>query len=89
MLKNRNLTTDDAPLPATIERASTTTIPAVIADEGPKASERFFTFFTDTIPNVNTRAAYYRNTMRFFAWTEKKRLSLPAIKSYHVSAYLA
>ena len=68
MLKNRNLTTDDAPLPATIERASTTTIPAVIADEGPKASERFFTFFTDTIRNKNTRAAYYRNARRFFDW---------------------
>jgi len=27
--------------------------------------------------------------MRFFAWTHAKRLSLPAIKSYHVSAYLA
>ena len=64
-------------------------LPAVIADQGDKAAERFFTFFTDTIPNANTRAAYYRNTMRFFAWTEKKRLSLPAIKSYHVSAYLA
>jgi len=64
-------------------------LPAVIADQGDKAAERFFTFFTDTIPNKNTRAAYYRNTMRFFAWTHAKRLSLPAIKSYHVSAYLA
>jgi hypothetical protein len=42
-------------------------LPAVIADQGDKAAERFFTFFTDTIPNANTRAAYYRNTMRFFA----------------------
>jgi integrase/recombinase XerD len=64
-------------------------LPAVIADQGEKAAERFFTFFTDTIPNKNTRAAYYRNAMRFFAWTHAKRLSLPAIKSYHVSAYLA
>ena len=64
-------------------------LPAVIADQGEKAAERFFTFFTDTIPNKNTRAAYYRNTMRFFAWTHAKRLSLHAIKSYHVSAHLA
>ena len=48
-------------------------LPAVIADQGDKAAERFFTFFTDTIPNANTRAAYYRNTMRFFAWTHAKR----------------
>jgi integrase/recombinase XerD len=64
-------------------------LPAVIADRGDKAAERFFTFFTDTIPNPNTRAAYYRNIMRFFAWTHAKGLSLSAIKSYHVSAYLA
>ncbi len=54
-----------------------------------KPAERFFTFFTDTIPNKNTRAAYYRNALRFFAWTDQRGLSLPAIKSYHVSAYLA
>jgi hypothetical protein len=46
--------------------------PVVIAAQGDKAAERFFTFFADTIPNPNTRAAYYRNTMRFFAWAEKK-----------------
>ncbi len=63
-------------------------LPAVIADRGDKAAERFFTFFTDSIPNKNTRSAYYRNTMRFFAWTHAKGLSLPAIKSYHVSGYL-
>ena len=68
---------------------SSFTLPAVIAEHGDKAAERFFTFFTDQIPNKNTRAAYYRNAMRFFAWTEAQRLSLTTIKSYHVSAYLA
>jgi len=53
MLKSRNLATDDASLPAGIERAAR----ATIADEGLKASERFFTFFTDTIRNKNTRFA--------------------------------
>jgi site-specific recombinase XerD len=67
---------------------ATTPIPAAIADCGDKASERFFTFFTDTIRNKNTRAAYYRNAMRFFAWAAARNLGLPAIKSYHVSAYL-
>ena len=62
-------------------------LPAVIADQGEKAAERFFTFFTDTIPNANTRAAYYYDTMRFFAWTHAIGLSLDAIKSYHVSGY--
>ena len=73
----------------TLTTAPAFTLPAAIADQGEKAAERFFTFFTDTIPNANTRAAYYRNVMRFFAWTHAKGLSLPAIKSYHVSGYLA
>src|SRR5271157_5795193 len=64
-------------------------LPATVANQGDKAAERFFTFFTDQIPNKNTRAAYYRNAMCFFAWMEAKRLSLDAIKSYHLSAYLA
>jgi integrase/recombinase XerD len=64
-------------------------LPATIADQGEKAAERFYTFFTDTIPNPNTRAAYYRNALRFFAWTARQGLTLPAIRSYHVSAYLA
>jgi integrase/recombinase XerD len=64
-------------------------LPVVIADQGDKAAERFFTFFTDTIPNANTRAAYYRNALRFFAWTHAQGLSLPTIKSYHVAAYVA
>ena len=57
--------------------------PVVIADQGHKAAERFSTFFTDTVPNDNTRDAYYRNTMLFFAWAHAKGLGLPTIKSYH------
>jgi site-specific recombinase XerD len=67
---------------------ATTPIPAAIADCGDKASERFFTFFTDTIRNRNTRVAYYRNAMRFFTWAAARGLALAAIKSYHVAAYL-
>jgi hypothetical protein len=29
-------------------------LPAVVADQGDKAAERFFAFFTDTIPNPNS-----------------------------------
>jgi hypothetical protein len=64
-------------------------LPAVIADQGDKADERSFTFFNDSIPNANTRAAYSCNVMRFFARMHAKGLSLSAIKSYHVSAYSA
>ena len=73
-------------LPATVER--TTAVPAVIAADGPKAAERFFTFFTDNIRNKNTRAAYYRNACRFFVWCEARGLALQDVRSYHVSAYV-
>jgi site-specific recombinase XerD len=88
MPKKLDHTTDDASPPATIERPAEATIPAVIADAGQDAAERFFTFFTDTIRNPNTRAAYYRNAQRFFHWCEGRGLSLERIKSYHVSAYI-
>src|SRR5437588_8400529 len=81
--------TDLATTPSgAITAASGFTLPAAIADQGDQAAERFFTFFTDTIRNKNTRAAYYRNAMRFFAWAAARGLALAAIKSYHVSAYL-
>ena len=69
-------------------RGGSYVLPAVVADQGEKAAERFFTFFTDTIRNKNTRASYYRNAMRFFAWAEERGLGLKQIRSYHVSAYL-
>lgn len=83
---------DDFPLPIPAgapTRGTGLLVPVAVADLGDRASERFFTFFTDQIPNKNTRAAYYRNCCRFFAWADKRGLSLPTIKSYHVSAYLA
>jgi len=74
-------------LPATVERTATTAIPAVIAADGPKAAERFFTFFTDNIRNKNTRAAYFRNACRFFVWCEARGLALQDVRSYHVSGF--
>ena len=78
-------------VPAVVEPATAFpagAIPAVIAGEGPEAAERFFTFFTDTIRNKNTRAAYYRNARRFFEWARDRGLALKEIKSFHVSAFI-
>ncbi len=89
-LKTKDLTTDTESAiatPATIERPATA-LPAIITAEGPKASERFFTFFTDTIRNKNTRLAYLRNARRFFDWAEARGLALKDIKSFHVSAFV-
>lgn len=75
-------------LPATLQASNAFILPAVIADEGGKASERFFTFFTDTIRNKNTREAYHRNARRFFEWAQGRGLALKDIKSFHVSAFI-
>lgn len=75
-------------LPATVEPASGPAVPAIVAAEGDRASERFFTYFTDTIRNRNTREAYFRNACRFMAWCEGRGLTLMTIRSFHVSAYV-
>jgi site-specific recombinase XerD len=66
----------------------TTFVPAVVAERGAKASERFVTFFTDHIRNPNTRRAYHRAVLDFFDWCESRGLDFVAIKSFHVSAYI-
>ena len=80
--------TEASLLPAVIEPARGLPVPAIVAAEGEKASERFFTYFTDTIRNKNTRAAYFRNACRFMAWCEERGLTLTTIRSFHVSAYI-
>lgn len=82
------MTADEKNLPTPLPQTESVRLPVVITDQGDKASERYFTFFTDTIRNKNTRAAYYRNAQRFFAWCESRSLSLREIKSFHVSAYV-
>jgi site-specific recombinase XerD len=79
---------DSSSLPATVEPARGLPVPAIVAAQGDRASERFFTYFTDTIRNKNTRAAYFRNACRFMAWCEGRGLTLPTIRSFHVSAYV-
>ena len=45
-------------------------VPRVIAAVGDKAARRFLEFFAATIRNKNTRMAYYRAVVRFFAWCD-------------------
>ena len=63
-------------------------VPAVIANAGRRAEERFVEFFTASIRNVNTRMSYLRAARRFFAWAEAVRLPLPAIRPVHAAAYV-
>jgi integrase/recombinase XerD len=77
-----------APRRSLRQRTEFDIVPVVVAQEGRRAQEKFFEFFTAYIPNSNTRAAYYRDAMAFFAWAEGRGLSLHTIKPPHVAAYI-
>jgi site-specific recombinase XerD len=62
--------------------------PAIIAAEGTRATRRFWEFFTANIRNRNTREAYHRALVDFFAWCEDRKLSLQAIEPIIIAAYL-
>ena len=55
----------------------------------PKASTRFWEFFTATIRNKNTRRAYYAAACRFSEWLQGKRIAdIGLVKPIHVAAYI-
>ena len=49
-------------------------MPTIIADAGDQATRRFLEFFAATIRNKNTRMAYFRAVVRFFAWCDHLKL---------------
>lgn len=63
-------------------------VPACVADAGDRARTRFLEFFAATIRNPNTRKAYARAVLDFFAWCERISLELPTIEPLHVAAYI-
>jgi site-specific recombinase XerD len=63
-------------------------IPTLIADAGEQAAWRYVDFFTANIRNPNTRRAYARACVRFFAWCDDRGLTLTAIRSYDVATYI-
>jgi site-specific recombinase XerD len=63
-------------------------IPSLIADAGEQAAWRYVDFFTANIRNPNTRRAYARACVQFFAWCEDRGLTLQAIRSYDVATYI-
>src|ERR1700675_144803 len=64
-------------------------VPVLIADAGEHATRRFLEFFAATIRNKNTRMAYYRAVLRFFAWCDRHQFGqLVDIEPLHVAAYI-
>ncbi|MBV8904909.1 MAG: tyrosine-type recombinase/integrase [Acidobacteriia bacterium] len=63
-------------------------VPAILAEAGGHARERFFEFFAAQIRNRNTRGAYLQAAHQFFAWCGEHRLALLEIRPLHVAAYI-
>jgi site-specific recombinase XerD len=64
-------------------------VPAMITDAGEQATKRFLEYFAATIRNTNTRMAYLRAVVRFFAWCDHLKLGqLVDIELLHVAAYI-
>lgn len=69
--------------------ASTLAVPVLISASGPGAEKRFLEFFTVTIRNPNTRAAYGRAVRDFCDWCQTMGLEkLGRIEPVHIGAYV-
>src|SRR3954469_508191 len=84
----RELVTIEAPTPPATLPGAHQVVPATIADAGEQAAYRFFEFFTANIRNANTRRAYHRAALAYFAWTLERGLPLGSIRPPHVAAYV-
>ncbi|MGI9450170.1 MAG: tyrosine-type recombinase/integrase [Geminicoccaceae bacterium] len=81
------IATTTSPLPS-IE-TPTLVVPALISSAGDTATERFIEFFIATIRNPNTRRAYHRAAMRFFAWCDQIGIDrFDALRPLHVATYV-
>jgi integrase/recombinase XerD len=78
------------PIPSRdLTRAGMERLPAAIARAGDAAAWRFVEFFTATIRNRNTRAAYAQAITQFFIWCEKHRVrTLDEIRPIVIAAYI-
>src|SRR6267142_4693756 len=72
-----------------VTRASSSAwIPELIAAAGPEVTENYIDFFTATIRNRNTRAAYARACWQFFDWCRAHGLELTTVRPFHVAAWI-
>lgn len=64
-------------------------LPPIICQAGARAERRFLEFFTATIRNANTRAAYAQALAQFFSWLEPRGvLELRQIDAIIVASYV-
>jgi integrase/recombinase XerD len=81
---------DLVPIPRReLGRAGLGALPVIVARAGERAAWRFVEFFTATIRNRNTRAAYAQAIRQFFAWCDAHRVrSLEEINPVVIAAYI-
>src|ERR1700761_6298271 len=68
--------------------SSSAWIPELIAAAGEQVTETYIDFFTPTIRNRNTRAAYARACWQFFEWCGAHGLELTTVRPFHVAAWI-
>ena len=78
------------PIPSrNLQRAGFSELPALIARAGEQAAWRFIEFFTATIRNKNTRAAYAEAVHQFFCWCAKHGIQeLHQIRLVVIASYI-
>ena len=87
-VENRSPAERSDALPAVEPFGRPIVVPKLVADAGDKAARRYAHFFA-SIANDNTRAAYQRACLSFFAWCETKGIvDLVEVEPFHVAAYL-
>src|SRR3984893_1101713 len=68
---------------------SSSTLPALVAAAGERASIRFLEFFAANIRNPHTRRAYYRAAEEFLAWCASVGVpSIAAVQPVHVATWI-
>jgi site-specific recombinase XerD len=63
-------------------------LPSLARWAGPSAEGPFWEFFTATIRNKNTRAAYFHAVKLFMAWSERQGVTLNRLTPVHIAAYI-
>jgi len=84
------MNSDILPIPSrNLQRAGFSELPALIARAGEQAAWRFIEFFTATIRNKNTRAAYAEAVHQFFCWCAKHGIQeLHQIRPVVIASYI-
>jgi site-specific recombinase XerD len=78
-----------APMNQLVPIGATTTLPALVAAAGERASMRFLEFFAANIRNPHTRRAYYRAAEEFLAWCARAGVpSIAAVQPVHVATWV-